>query len=352
MRPELRLAIDDGISHCRGDQISAHPCAVLVEIHHLRGVRNATVEAEWIAVLRQVPIERIIGGPMDLVTIEHTSSVARVELLGDLLVDLRLAASVIAHQNHVAETVEDRLLRDALEHGSEQLVRDPDGTGNRFCIVRSVGQHGQEDGIAEFSRNRLDRRMRHEVMAAVRVLGASFLDTAGVDQRRRLARRERGLHFHPGHLLELHQIGLRARRSARRSRNQYQGGGAASDQQQQGMQNRTNAHGILLSAKNMNSPILWCTAEDSTTSLFSRLCCHLSTIPLFIGRTPALCGYPARAKAGRCVGCGVARLLGKASASERAWLQSARTRARSATADGVLASPGRRDAYPPYSGAD
>jgi hypothetical protein len=111
------------------------------------------VEAEWIAVLRQVLIERIIGGPIDLVTVEHTSSVACVELLGDLLVDLRLAASVIAHQNHVAETVEDRLLRDALEHGSEQLVRDPDGTGNRFCIVRSVGQHGQEDSIAEFSRS-------------------------------------------------------------------------------------------------------------------------------------------------------------------------------------------------------
>src|SRR5205807_1807860 len=80
-------------------------------------------------------------------------------------------------------------------------------------------------------------------------LGASFLDTAGVDERRRLARRERGLHFHPGHLLELHQIGLRARRSARRSRSQYQGGRAASDQHQQGMRNRTSAHVILLSAK-------------------------------------------------------------------------------------------------------
>jgi len=88
------------------------------------------VEAEWIAVLRQVLIERITGGPIDLVTVEHTeSSVACVELVGDLLVALRLAASVIAHQNHVAETVEDRLLREALEHGSEQLVRDPDGTG-------------------------------------------------------------------------------------------------------------------------------------------------------------------------------------------------------------------------------
>src|SRR5260221_9646034 len=194
LRPDLRLALGDGISHWRGDQVSAHPCVVLVEIHHFRGVRNATVEAEWIAVLRQVLIERITGGPIDLVTVEHPeSSVACVELVGDLLVDLRLAASVIAHQNHVAETVEDRLLREALKHGSEQLVRDPDGTGNRFCIVRSVGQHGQEDSIAEFSRDRLDRRMRHEVMAAVRVLGASFLDTAGVDERRRLARRERRL---------------------------------------------------------------------------------------------------------------------------------------------------------------
>src|SRR4029077_4948401 len=97
-------------------------------------------------------------------------------------------APVIAPQNPVAETVEGRLLRDALEHGSEQLVRDPDGTGNRFCIVRSVGQHGQVDTIADFSRDCLDHRMRYEVMAAVRVLGASLLDTAGVDECRRLAR--------------------------------------------------------------------------------------------------------------------------------------------------------------------
>ena len=94
LRPDLHLAIDDGISHCRGDQISAHPCVVLVEIHHFRGVKKVTVEAGWIAVLRQVLIERIIGGPIDLVTVEHTErSVACVELLGDLLVDLRLAAS-------------------------------------------------------------------------------------------------------------------------------------------------------------------------------------------------------------------------------------------------------------------
>src|SRR5207245_10205210 len=127
MRPELRLAIDDGISHCRGDQISAHPCVVLVEIHHFRGVRNATMEAEWIAVLRQVLIERIIGGPIDLVTVEHTNSVwpvASVELIGDFLVDLRLAATVIAHQNHVAATVEQRFPSSALEQASQPPVRD------------------------------------------------------------------------------------------------------------------------------------------------------------------------------------------------------------------------------------
>ncbi len=98
------------------------------------------MEAGWIAVLRQVLIECIIRGPIDLVTVEHTeSSVACVELVGDLLVDLRLAASVIARQNHVAETVGECLLRDALEHGSEQLIRESDGTGNRVCIVRGVG---------------------------------------------------------------------------------------------------------------------------------------------------------------------------------------------------------------------
>src|SRR5207248_3912129 len=160
------------------------------------------------------------------------SSVACVELFGDSLVNLWLATSVIAHQNHPVETVEEGLLRQAVKHGSEQLVRDSNGAGNRFCIVRSVGQHGQEDCIAEFSRDRFDRRMRYEVVAAVRVLGASFLDAAGVDERRRLARRDLALHFHPGHLLELHQIGLRALCSAQRYRGQYQGGHTTSDQTQ------------------------------------------------------------------------------------------------------------------------
>src|ERR1700692_2077962 len=56
--------------------------------------------------------------------------------------------------------------------------------------------------------------------------------------------------------------------------------------------------------------------------------CSQSSIP------DALCYYPASAKAGSCIGCRVARPLGKAAASELAWLQSARTSARSAAADG------------------
>src|SRR5579863_7589777 len=55
--------------------------------------------------------------------------------------------------------------------------------------------------------------------------------------------------------------------------------------------------------------------------------CGRSSIP------DALCDYPASAKAGGCIGCRVARPLGKAAASELAWLQGARTSARSATAD-------------------
>src|SRR5258708_6062894 len=100
--------VETRLSHCRGDQISAHPCVVLVEIHHYRGVKKVTVEAGWIAVLRQVLIERIIGGPIALVTVEHTNSVwpvASVELPGEFLVDLRLAATVVAPPNHGAETV-------------------------------------------------------------------------------------------------------------------------------------------------------------------------------------------------------------------------------------------------------
>src|ERR1700720_896286 len=38
--------------------------------------------------------------------------------------------------------------------------------------------------------------------------------------------------------------------------------------------------------KNINSLISSCTAENYTNSLFSRLWCHLSTILLFVGRTP------------------------------------------------------------------
>ena len=38
--------------------------------------------------------------------------------------------------------------------------------------------------------------------------------------------------------------------------------------------------------KNMNSLISSCKTENSTTSLFSRLWCHLSTILLFVGRKP------------------------------------------------------------------
>src|SRR5215469_15556286 len=230
------------------------------------------MEPGGIAALRQVLIECIIGGPIDLVTVEHMeSSVACVELVGDFLVDLRLAATVIAHQNHPVETVEERLLRQALKHGSEQLVRDSDGAGNRFCIVRSVGQHGQEDSIAEFSRDRLDGRMRYEVMATVRVLGATFLDTAGVDERSRLARRDLALHFHPGHLLKLHEIGLRTRGSAGRSRSQYQGGGATSDQRQQGIRSRTNAHvPPRFPPRRESRQYYACATGNSTTSLFSR----------------------------------------------------------------------------------
>src|SRR5580704_7674865 len=56
--------------------------------------------------------------------------------------------------------------------------------------------------------------------------------------------------------------------------------------------------------------------------------CSRSSIP------DALCDYPASAKAGGGTGCRVARPLGKASASELAWLQGARTSTRSAAADG------------------
>src|SRR5215469_11481175 len=114
--------------------------------------------------------------------------------------------------------------------------------------------------------------MRYEVMATVRVLGATFLDAAGVDERSRLARRDLALHFHPGHLLKLHEIGLRTRGSARRPRSQYQGGGAASDQRQQGIRNRTKAHVTPRFPRQREFRNYYgCATGNSTTSLFSRL---------------------------------------------------------------------------------
>src|SRR5579863_6249479 len=93
--------------------------------------------------------------------------------------------------------------------------------------------------------------------------------------------------------------------------------------------------------------------------------CRRSSVP------DALGDYPASAKAGGCIGCRAARPLGKAAASERAWLQGTRTSARSAAADRgaeisyverrrtsrplahrARACPGRGDAYRTYSGAD
>jgi len=105
--------------------------------------KKVTVEAGWIAVCAGM-LECIIGGPIDLVTVRtHWSPSVRLRLLATF-VRPPAGRQSESHQNHVAETVEKRLSVMRLEHGREQLVRDSfftDGTGNRFCIVRSVGQH-------------------------------------------------------------------------------------------------------------------------------------------------------------------------------------------------------------------
>src|SRR5260221_14747847 len=61
--------------------------------------------------------------------------------------------------------------------------------------------------------------------------------------------------------------------------------------------------------------------------------CSRSSIP------DALCDYPASAKAGGCIGCRVARPLGKAAASELAGLQGGGAGARSAAAEGGAEIP-------------
>src|SRR6185312_43433 len=140
-------------------------------------------------------IEGIVRGPVDLVAVKHAGASAQlpVELPGDRFVDVRLAAAVVAHDDDVAEAVEGRLVSDTFEHGSEQVVRYPEGPGNRFCIIRRIRQHGQDDRVAEFPRDRYGRLMRDEGVATVRVLRAPLLGAAGENERSRLPRRDRAL---------------------------------------------------------------------------------------------------------------------------------------------------------------
>ena len=96
-RPELRLTVpggvaDDGISHGGWDQIPAHPYIALVEIQQFRGVKDVPVEPEWIPVLYEVLIERIVRWPIDLVTVKYASAAAQLRRRASWRLPCRRAA--------------------------------------------------------------------------------------------------------------------------------------------------------------------------------------------------------------------------------------------------------------------
>jgi hypothetical protein len=96
------------------------------------------------------------------------------------------------------------LLGDALEHRREDFGSEADRSGQRRAgVVRRVGQHRHRDRVPQPERDRLHGFPRHQVVAAVDVLRATVFGPAGIDERRRLPGGERGLHFRPGHHLEL-----------------------------------------------------------------------------------------------------------------------------------------------------
>ena len=212
------------------NQLLAHPAFVSAEVEHRGGIRDAGVRAARIAVILQPLVEVPLRLGVDLVAEEHVSAfgrVLRVHFLRDLRVGLRLAAAVVAHDDDVLEAGRHRLLGDALEDGAEELRRQADRAGQlRAGVVRRVGQHRHRDRVAEPERDRLDDLAAHQRVAAVDVLRSALLGAAGVDERCRLAGRDRRLHLGPRHHLEFDEVFFRRRfgrlRERRRGRQQEQ----------------------------------------------------------------------------------------------------------------------------------
>ena len=105
----------NGIAFGRRDQFLADPALVAAEIQHRRRVGDAGVRAARVAVRDQPVVEVVLRLRVDLVAevdVLALRRVLRVELLGDLGEDRRLTAAVVAHDHHVLEAGDDRLLGD------------------------------------------------------------------------------------------------------------------------------------------------------------------------------------------------------------------------------------------------
>ena len=165
------------------------------------------MRAPRIAVLHEPVVEVALGRGVDAIAEEDVLAlgrILRVHLFRDFRIRCGLSAAVIAHHDDVLEARAHCLFGDALEHGAENFRREADRArkiGAR--VVRGVREHREPEGVAETVGDGLDDFGAHQRVAAIDVLWSALLGASRVDERGRLAGRERGLHLGPRHHREL-----------------------------------------------------------------------------------------------------------------------------------------------------
>src|SRR6185436_20031559 len=105
------------------DELLPDPSLVAAQVEHFRGVRDGGMAAGGQVLRLQVGIEVRLPLRIHVVAIEDVDAlrrILRVELRRGIAIDVRLPPAVIAHEDHVLEAGDDRLLADALENRAEQ----------------------------------------------------------------------------------------------------------------------------------------------------------------------------------------------------------------------------------------